>query len=280
MPIATNQGSVTAARSTSPRRHSSRFQQAVGPPHHHEARPEAASKAAGTGPLVKIPRASSSQKTAATRRDGRWLSSQRQNCPPTNQKRERRVGRRQLRLDQHDRRRRQHQRGEPPDLGTEHPPPQPPDQQAGPRPGAARDQPQAERIVAADRHPEPHQPVDQDRLVIPGLGVVSRKDPVVPRAHLADADRVPRLVAVPETDPLIAREVQHQREDADQERFPEPAPVPEDNAVSRRGNGRLTGRWHGSLRVGWPESLLLCSPIGPGARRSWGPRSNEREAGV
>src|SRR6516164_2700681 len=85
MPIATNQGSVTTATMARPLRHSSRFQAAVGPPHHHETAPEAAKSAAGIGPLVKMPRARSSQKSAASQREGRRQSSHRQNWPPTNQ---------------------------------------------------------------------------------------------------------------------------------------------------------------------------------------------------
>src|SRR3954447_17224785 len=86
MPIARNQGSVTANTIASPSRQWSRLQNAVGPPHHQDAAPEAASKTAGTGPLVRIPSARSSQKSAAIRRDGLWPSSQRQNWAPTSQK--------------------------------------------------------------------------------------------------------------------------------------------------------------------------------------------------
>ena len=143
---------------------------------------------------------------------------------------------------------------------------------AAPRPGRAGrcpSPPKAETSRAPnglsppERGAGPHQPVDQDGLVIPRLGVEGGDEPVASGAHLARAAGVSRLVAVPEAGPAVPREVQRQGQEAHQGRLPEASArgvIP----FGRKGMRRR----HGSLRRRTPEAV-----IGPSARvRSSRPR--------
>ena len=94
---------------------------------------------------------------------------------------------------------------DPPRAGAEHPAAEAPGEQAGARAGEGRDEPGAEGVVAADGQAGAHQPVDQDRLVIAGLAVEGRVEPVAPGPHLAGAAGVTGLVAIPEARAAVAR---------------------------------------------------------------------------
>ncbi len=104
------QGAVTAQEDQSPALQRSRRQQAVGPPHHHEASPDAATSAGPDRPLEQASPAPSRPRspTASPRRIA-------PREPPEarlgrdDQQGQGRVGRRQLRLGDHDRHRRQGQ---------------------------------------------------------------------------------------------------------------------------------------------------------------------------
>src|SRR5262245_30977432 len=79
------QGSTIAAQTSGPQRQWSRFQHAVGPPHHHETMLEAAISTGAAGDLVRMASPSNTQKSAAVRFDGRCASSHKQNWHPTTQ---------------------------------------------------------------------------------------------------------------------------------------------------------------------------------------------------
>ena len=79
--------------------------------------------------------------------------------------------------------------------------PQAQDEQAGAGPRPAPRPAGPRTGCPPQRRPGHHQPVDQDGLVIAGLGVERGAEPVAAGAHLARAAGVARLVAVPEADP-------------------------------------------------------------------------------
>ena len=179
-----------------------------------------------------------------------------------------RVGRRQLRLGDHDRHGRQGERTEqagprPGDRSAE-----PPRQQAGRRPGEGRDQPGAERVVAADRVAGAHQPVDQDRLVIARLAVEGGMEPVAPLPHFPGAGGVSRLVAIPEPDPAVPRQVERQGQGNDPDRLPDESP-------SRSGRA-IGDQWVGNVQRTPRASVLRDRP----ARRSDGGPSDYNEIGL
>ena len=90
-------------------------------------------------PFQQHRHASKAQNAAAARREGFAPSSQKQNWHPTSDEREGRVGGRQLRLGDHDRRRRQDQAPRASRARAEQPTAERPDHQARARPGQRRD---------------------------------------------------------------------------------------------------------------------------------------------
>ena len=115
MLIAMNQGasgspdrSVHAASAAASRR-------AVRQPQHQatSARCRSDQAPARPGPWSGSPGSGTAQNSPASQRDGRFPSSHRQNWQPKSKQRQGRVGRRQLRFGDHDRRRRQDQAGQP-----------------------------------------------------------------------------------------------------------------------------------------------------------------------
>src|SRR4051812_6435599 len=84
--MATYQGAVSSAKPARPHPQRSRFQQPVGPLHHHETPAEAAISAGPTGPFVSVASARNDQKTAAAAFDGPRANSQSANWQPTTRK--------------------------------------------------------------------------------------------------------------------------------------------------------------------------------------------------
>ena len=76
--------------------------------------------------------------------------------------------------------------------------------------------------------------------MIARLAVERREDPVAPRPHLANADGIPRLVAIPEPRPAVARQVQYQGQQHDPERL-EPPPAPRLRHGDRRRSATSIG---------------------------------------
>src|ERR687889_414086 len=86
--MAIYQGAVSRGKPATPhpQRRRDRFQQSVGPPHHHETPAEATIKAGPTGPFVSVASARNVQKTAAAAFEGPRASSQSANWQPTTRK--------------------------------------------------------------------------------------------------------------------------------------------------------------------------------------------------
>ena len=161
-------------------------------------------------------------------------------------------------------------RGEESPARPQHPPAHAPDEQASPGSRQGRDEASAEWRVADQRRAQPHQPVDEDRLVIPRLAVEGRDDPVPPGPHLADRRGIARLVPVPESGAPIPRQVNAQRHQDNQERGgpSPPGEVRPDSPTGFRRVERISIR--GSVPHGHPPRRSF-DPAAAGRQHPWLP---------
>ena len=261
MPIATYQGNVDAAKKqTEPHRQSSRRQQAVGPRNHHDATARRGDQRRADRPL----------------RQGR----QRHRSPEARRGPSRRAGATapRGRTGRADKNRASVASvvasfdsatmiGAVARIRAREPAPRPGRTSAAPSHQVEQARHRARRPPRPSRTPNglspptavpsPHQPVDEDRLVIPRLAVEAGRDPVAPRPHLADGDGIARLVAVPEADPAVAHEVDRQRQGNDEQTFRD---RPASTAFLRRNLGPFVAQKCCLLRDG-SRSPLAIEPL-------------------